>query len=476
MNTIINIISIGIGVIILIYSIVYFRRTYYISRTRSYKWWIVLVIFILFYIAGYTFFGYYLVTGSELLDLRSLVSQVFLWGSVFVAICARLFFATTESKNLLLEQRLIVEDKMKRSEEKYRSVVESTDDSIYMVDRKCNYLFINSNHMARLGLKDFRGKNYSDCHLKNQADRFSDSIARIFDTGKREQQEYEFRGRWFLQTLNPFKDQKTKEIMAVTVISTDITNRKKVDELSAENMSLEYASRAKSGFLAVMSHELRTPLNSIIGFSELLKGGVNGELNQKQQHYIDNVIVSGKFLLDLISDILDLSKVEAGKIDIINERISVPIIIRETLDLVREIAKKKNVVIEKELDPQLDFIETDRQRLKQLLFNILSNAIKFSKNEGGTVTIKTKKEGCMAKFSISDTGIGIKEEDMGRLFRRFEQLDSGITRQYGGTGLGLAISRKLLELMGGNITVESVYDIGSTFTFILPLAVRNENI
>jgi len=470
-----NIISIGIGIVIFIYSIVYFWRTYKISGMQSNnKWWLILVIFIFLFMAGYVSFGYFLVTGSEILDLELLVSQVFLWGSVFVLICARLFFTTTEGKNMLLEQGRHADETLRRYEGKYQSIVESTEDSIYIVDRDCNYLFINNNHRMRLGVTDLCSRNYGDFHLKNQSERFRQSVTRVFETGKREQQEHEFRGRWFLRTLNTVKDPDSKEVAAVTVISTDITDRKKAEEMCSSNLRLESASRAKSEFLANMSHELRTPLNAIIGFSQILREGMHGELNEKQRHDVDNVLTSGKFLLELISEILDMSKIEAGKLELMRERISVPVTISEALILVKEISSKRNVLIKREFDPLLDFVEADKLRFKQILFNLLSNAIKFSKPEAGTVTIRTKKEGDMAKFSVSDTGIGIKEEDMGKLFQEFGQVSYDISRKYGGTGLGLAISKKLVEMHGGSISVESRYVEGSTFTFTLPIEAKKE--
>ncbi len=213
-------------------------------------------------------------------------------------------------------------------------------------------------------------------------------------------------------------------------------------------------------------------MNSILGFSELLRLNYDGELNEKQEEYVDYIHSSGKFLLSLINDILDLSKVEAGKIELVPEKISLSDIVNETLNLINEKAMKHNIIIKVELDPETDFIEADKMRVKQILFNLLSNAVKFSKEEGGTVTVTAKKAGPMAQISISDTGIGIKEEDMGKLFKEFQQLDSGISRKYEGTGLGLAISKKLVELHGGTITAESKYGEGSTFTFSLPIAAK----
>jgi len=249
----------------------------------------------------------------------------------------------------------------------------------------------------------------------------------------------------------------------------DITERKQAEKIRLENLRLEAADKAKSEFLANMSHELRTPLNASIGFSELLKQGMAGELSEKQEHFIDNILTSNQFLLTLINDILDISKIEAGKIELVPEKMSLPVTIKETLTLIKEKASKHNVLLKTEFDPELEFIEVDKQRFKQILFNLLNNAVKFSKETGGTVTITAKKEGDMAKVSVSDTGIGIKEENIGRLFQKFEQLESGISQKYGGTGLGLAITKQLVEMHGGKIWAESKYGEGSTFTFILPL-------
>ncbi|MDD5615548.1 MAG: PAS domain S-box protein [Candidatus Methanoperedens sp.] len=262
------------------------------------------------------------------------------------------------------------------------------------------------------------------------------------------------------------------EPMAMMVVIHDQTERKKSEHVSLENQRLVYASKAKSDFLANMSHELRTPLNSILGFSELLMQKSPGELNEKQVHYLDNVITSGKFLLNIINDILDISKVEAGKMEIVIDKLPVSQVINETINLIKEKAMNHKIILKNEFDPDLDFIEADKQRFKQVLFNLLSNSIKFSKKEGGTVTIRTEKDGDMAMFSVTDTGIGIKKEDMGWLFQTFEQLDSGITKNYGGTGLGLAISKKLVELHGGKIYAQSEYGKGSTFTFTLPLKAK----
>jgi len=255
----------------------------------------------------------------------------------------------------------------------------------------------------------------------------------------------------------------------MVAVVRDITERKKVDKLLLENLRLEAADKAKSEFLATMSHELRTPLNAIIGFSELLKMNTSENLSEKQVNYIDNIRYGGRHLLNIITDILDLSRIEAGKVELVIERISLVETINEIINMIKETAGKSKVNIKKEFDDQVEFIEADQQRLKQILFNLMSNAVKFSKENGGTVTITVKKDGDMASISVSDTGIGIREEDVNRLFKEFEQLDSGITRKYGGTGLGLAIVKKLVGLHGGKIRVESKYGEGSKFEFLLPV-------
>jgi len=262
-----------------------------------------------------------------------------------------------------------------------------------------------------------------------------------------------------------------RDIIGIVLVFYDIIERKKAEETRLEKERLEYVSKAKSEFLSNMSHELRTPLNSIIGFSELMKQKKIGELNEKQERYMDNILTSSNFLLNLINDILDLSKVEAGKIELVREKISVPGTINEAITLIKEKAAKHNVLIEKEFDPDLDFIDADKQRFKQVLFNLLSNALKFSKKEGGTITVAAKKEGDMAQISVSDTGIGIKKEDIGKLFREFGQVSS---EKYEGTGLGLAISKKLVELHCGKIWAESKYGEGSIFTFLLPLEAKSQ--
>jgi signal transduction histidine kinase len=249
----------------------------------------------------------------------------------------------------------------------------------------------------------------------------------------------------------------------------DITEHKKLEVLHLENERLISAGKARSEFLTIMSHELRTPLTSVIGYSIILQGKTRGELNEEQRLFVDNILKSSKHLLDLINIFLELAKTEAGKQELIFEEISVPDAINEVFDLIKMNANEHKIILRKEFDLEIRCIKADRRSLRQILFNLLSNAIKFSKKEGGIITISTKGENDMVKISVTDTGIGIKESDLPRLFQKFEQLDSGISRKYEGTGLGLAITKQLVEMHGGKIWVESKYGQGSNFIFLLPI-------
>lgn len=237
---------------------------------------------------------------------------------------------------------------------------------------------------------------------------------------------------------------------------------------------LKEMNKVKNEFINSMSHELRTPLNAVIGFSDLMKQKSAGELNERQEHYIDNILKSGKHLLAIVNDILDMIVLEAGKTELAISTFPVHSTINENIERVRSNTEKNNVIISKEIDPQLQFIEADQQKFSQIFCNILDNALKFSKKDGGVVKIIAEKTGNKARFSISDNGIGIKEENFNKLFKVFQQLDTGISRKYGGTGLGLSISKRLVELHGGKIMVESKYGEGTTFTFELPLLQKKE--
>lgn len=242
-------------------------------------------------------------------------------------------------------------------------------------------------------------------------------------------------------------------------------------DLREATFMAEAANRAKSEFLANMSHELRTPLNSIIGFTEVLEDQLFGTLNEKQLEYLKDIGGSARHLLDLINDILDLSKIEEGKTELELSRFSLRNLTDSVILMFKEKAIKHGISLGVELEEDVE-IEADERRIKQVLLNLVSNALKFTP-DGGSVNVSARKivrEGKgFVEFLVSDTGIGIKKEDMERLFQPFSQLETPYNKKHEGTGLGLALSKKLVEMHGGNIWCESEFGKGSTFGFSIPI-------
>jgi signal transduction histidine kinase len=241
-------------------------------------------------------------------------------------------------------------------------------------------------------------------------------------------------------------------------------------ELDEKSRELEAASRHKSEFLANMSHELRTPLNAIVGFSQLLSQKLYGGLNEKQEEYLGDIVSSSEHLLSLINDILDLSKVEAGEIELDVAPFSLGDALERGVVMLRERAVKNGVAVGLSADPHAETIEGDERRIRQVIFNILSNAVKFTP-EGGRVDVASTRVDGQVRVSVSDTGPGIAEHDRKRIFEEFQQTSVG-TGQQEGTGLGLALSKRLIELHHGTIWVDSEVGKGSTFVFTLPVRAR----
>jgi signal transduction histidine kinase/putative methionine-R-sulfoxide reductase with GAF domain len=244
-----------------------------------------------------------------------------------------------------------------------------------------------------------------------------------------------------------------------------IENARLFKELEAANRELAAASQHKSEFLANMSHELRTPLNAIIGFSEVLSERMFGELNEKQEEYSKDIYASGTHLLSLINDILDLSKIEAGRMELELTDFHLPQAIDNALTLVRERAGRRGIALEHSVDERLGEIRGDERKVKQVLLNLLSNALKFTP-EGGRVEVRAGMVDGMAEISVTDTGVGIAPEDQGAIFEEFRQVGTA-AKKVEGTGLGLTLCRKFIELHGGRIWVKSQVGRGSTFTFTI---------
>ncbi|HWQ11212.1 MAG TPA: response regulator [Roseiflexaceae bacterium] len=240
-------------------------------------------------------------------------------------------------------------------------------------------------------------------------------------------------------------------------------------ELSRANAALARAAQLKDEFLASMSHELRTPLNAILGRAETLQEQLHGPLNERQMRSVRSIEESGRHLLELINDILDLSKIEAGKLELNRAPVAVGQLCQASLRLVAEAAARKGISVSARIEPGLTSVPADERRLKQILVNLLSNAVKFTP-EGGAVGLDVTGDPLAGqlRFTVWDTGIGIAREDIGRLFRPFVQLDSSLSRQYNGTGLGLALVARMAELHGGCVSVESEPGHGSRFVVTLP--------
>jgi signal transduction histidine kinase len=255
----------------------------------------------------------------------------------------------------------------------------------------------------------------------------------------------------------------------------DVTERRRSEEEVAKAEAAETANKTKSLFLANMSHELRTPLTAIIGFAEFLVGGKPGTINPKQKEYLEDILNSGKHLLQLINDVLDLAKVETGKMELNPEKFSLEKAIEEVCAVSKPSVQKKGIRLEVYVAPDLSYITLDQQKFKQVLYNLLSNAVKFT-DDGGTVEIRAEAHDTdRVKLVINDRGIGIKAEDIGRLFKEFEQLESGAARLCEGTGLGLALTRKIVESQGGDIGVESEVGKGTCFRVVLPLVMTEDS-
>jgi PAS domain S-box-containing protein len=293
--------------------------------------------------------------------------------------------------------------------------------------------------------------------------------------------------RWVRDTLVPQYDGEI--LVAYDGLVVDITEGKKLQELEVAKLFSDSANREKSNFLANMSHELRTPLNAVIGFSEILQDGMFGTLNDKQNEYVNYIDSSGKHLLSLINDILDLSKVEAGKMELEFRQFPLREALNTAQYLFKEKCLKHGISLDLEIESEADVeIEADERKIKQILFNLLSNGVKFTP-DGGAVrvsaqltstadwladksalqSVESKMNGAFVEIAVSDTGIGVNPENMAKLFKPFSQVESTYSKDFEGTGLGLTLSKKLVELHGGRIWFESEFGRGSKCTFIIPV-------
>ena len=265
-----------------------------------------------------------------------------------------------------------------------------------------------------------------------------------------------------------YDDQELDMLLLLTTqAAISLENARLYEGLATSNARLLEASRLKSQFLANMSHELRTPLNSIIGFSKVLLNRLDGELTERQEAYIRSVHNSSRHLLELINGILDFSRIEAGRLEMRDDRVDMLSLVDECIESSLPLVRDKRLKIEKDVPLDLPEIAGDRTRIKQVLLNLMSNAIKFT--AAGKMLVQVRREAETLHVSVADTGIGISSADLSRLFEPFQRLDNPLAQQADGTGLGLAISKKFIELHRGRIWAESRESHGSTFHFTLPL-------
>ncbi|WP_165919103.1 MASE3 domain-containing protein [Sulfuritortus calidifontis] len=360
-------------------------------------------------------------------------------------------------------------------EEQYRLVADFTYDMETWIGEDGRYRYVSPAclHLTGHEADEFMADPGLMARLAHPDDRAV--VNRLFDRCYRERQinRLEFRlirsdGRvvWVEHVGQPVygRDGSYRGYRSST---RDITLRKQAEQqLTEARLRAEEADRLKSAFLATMSHELRTPLNSIIGFTGALQMGLAGPLNEEQAKQLGYVRQSGEHLLALISDILDLSKIEAGQLQVEHKLFNLRASIEHAVEVGRALAKPKGLPIRVEIDPAIGHIESDRRRVDQVLLNLLGNAIKFT--ERGEICLRCGIEGDMVRISVSDSGPGITEANLVNLFQPFHQIDDGLGRRHEGTGLGLSISKRLVELLGGSIRAESEWGKGSTFSFTLP--------
>ncbi len=435
-------------------------------------------------VAIYAFVGTLWIVGSDKLlsllfqspGIRQITDLQTIKGWLYVIVTAVLLHQLIHRYAAALQYS---QRQLKANEERLAAIIETSTNGLVVLDREGRITLVNAAAQKDLGLtrSDIVGRTYNNPVWKiSGADGkpFPDSelpFVRVMRTGEAvygvEHAIARSDGTQIILSINaaPLWD-AGGNIEAVVASVADITHAKQAEIICRARDMAEARSQAKSEFLAHMSHEFRTPLNAILGMSGMLQREIYGSLNPKQKDYVNIIKSSGDHLLDLINDILDLSKVEAGKEQLNFATIEVAEVCRYCLKIVQERAHEKQVQLTSEIDAKADICIADERRLKQMLLNLLSNAIKFTPR--GKVSLIARKQQQGIAFAVADTGIGIAPEDLQAVFEPFRQLENGLQQQNRGTGLGLALTRDLARLHGGEVTVESSPGEGSRFTIYLP--------
>lgn len=382
-----------------------------------------------------------------------------------------------EMKNLALqneiESRIATEKALFESEQKLENILNYAPLLVYINDLEGNYLFVNKEFekLMKLSYDDVIGKTDLKLFPKERAERNIAQNKKVVETNQPQVFENESikngETRYFLDLLFPVMDSSNK-IFATCGWSLDITDRKRSEQVLQESKEkAEAADRLKSAFLATMSHELRTPLNSIIGFTGILLKELAGPLNDEQKKQLGMAKNSAQHLLALINDVLDISKIEAGQLVVSLTKFDFISMLKNVINSITPLVQKKNLNLELDIPTTEVEVTSDERRLGQVFLNLLNNALKFT--EKGIVKVDCKVYNGKIITKIIDTGIGIKPDDLEKLFKPFVQIDTGLTRNHEGTGLGLSISKKLVEKLGGSISVESEFGNGSTFVVTLDI-------
>ncbi len=394
-----------------------------------------------------------------------------LWSSS-LSLEKRLYYAVGRD----ITRRKQAEDALEQEQSLLKAFMDNTTDHIYFKDKESRFIRINKAQTNLFRLSDAReaiGRTDAEFFTKEHAQQAyadeQDVIRSGIPMAAKEEKETWPSGEetWVSTTRAPLFD-RSGQIIGTFGISRDITERVRAqEELQAAKEAAEYADRAKSDFLANMSHELRTPLNAIIGFAEILRDEIIGPIRPDQKELVVDIHTSGRHLLNMINDILDLSKIEAGTMELDFEIFSIVDTMEEVNTVVNALASKKQIRLIQEFDRDIT-VTADKTKFKQILYNLLANGVKFT-NEGGRVTTQLEISENSLLVRVIDTGVGITPEDQEMLFQAFTQVDTSKARAHEGTGLGLALTKRLVELHGGEIWVESTVGEGSTFSFTLPI-------